>query len=79
MKMAEYMFKELGYNLIRKDDDYIIYKKQLDNGCVKTVIFCDQLKDVNVSYGEFVNQTPSINMQLFRAIEKQLKELVWIP
>lgn len=79
MKMAEYMFKELGYNLIRKDDDYIIYEKQLDNDCVKTVIFCDQLKDVNVSYGEFVNQTPSINMQLFRAIEKQLKELVWIP
>ena len=79
MKMAEYMFKELGYNLIRKDDDYIIYEKQLDNDCVKTVIFCNQLKDVNVSYGEFVNQTPSINMQLFRAIEKQLKELVWIP
>ena len=79
MKMAEYMFKELGYNLIRKDDDYIIYEKQLDNDCVKTVTFCDQLQDVNISYGEFVNQTPSINMQLFRAIEKQLKELVWIP
>lgn len=79
MKMAEYMFKELGYNLIRKDDDYIVYEKQLDNDCVKTVTFCDQLQNVNVSYGEFVNQTPSIEMKLFRAIEKQLKELVWIP
>ena len=79
MKMAEYMFKELGYSLVRRDDDYIIYEKQLDNDYVKTVIFCDQLQDVNVSYGEFVNQTPSIDMQLFRAIEKQLKELVWIP
>lgn len=79
MKMAEYMFQELGYNLIRKDDDYIIYEKQLDNNCVKTVTFCYQLQNVNVSYGEFVNQTPSIEMKLFRAIEKQLKELVWIP
>lgn len=77
MKMAEYMFKELGYNLIRKDNDYIIYEKQLDD-CVKTVTFCNQLQNVNVSYGEFVNQTPSIDMQLFRAIEQQLKELVWI-
>lgn len=75
--MAEYMFKELGYNLIRNDDDYIIYEKQL-NGCVKTITFCEQLQSVNVSYGEFVNQTPSIDMQLFRAIEKQLKELAWI-
>lgn len=78
MKMAKYMFEELGYNLIRKDDDYIIYEKQLDD-CVKTVTFCVQLQNVNVSYGEFVNQTPSIDMQLFRTIEQQLKELIWIP
>lgn len=76
--MAEYMFKELGYDLIRKDDDYIIYEKKIDTNCIKTVTFCDQLQNVSVSYGEFINQTPSIDMQLFRAIEKQLKELTWI-
>ena len=79
MNMAKEMFKELGYNLVRNDDDYIIYEKKIDNGCIKTVTFCDQLQNVNISYGEFANQTPSIDMQLFVAIEKQLKELDWIP
>lgn len=76
--MAEYMFNELGYILTRKDDDYIIYEKKIENNCTKTITFCVQLRDVNVSFGEFVNQTPSIDMRLFQAIEKQLKELNWI-
>ena len=78
MRTAEYMFKELGYNLVRKDDDYIMYEEKLD-GYVTVVSFCNQLQNVKLYYESLkYHQTPSIDMQLFRAIEKQLKELDWI-
>ena len=79
--MAEYMFKELGFELVRNDDDYIIYEKHLGN-CSKVVSFCEQNRSVNVTYDNLViissDTTPPIDMNLFRAIDKQLNELSWI-
>lgn len=80
MKAVE-MFKLNGYNLIREDDDYIIYSKKVNEYMDKIVSFCFQLENLSVLYeSDFlrVDDVPSINMNLNKAIQAQLKELNWI-
>lgn len=81
MKAYEMFFK-LGYNLERDDDDYIIYRREFHEGYSKVISFCDQLKNVNISYEgtviDMMEGTPSICMELFKAIQKQLEELNWL-
>lgn len=74
---AKQVFESLGYIQSREDDDYILYEKEIDNGeDLKIVSFCDQLRNVKVYY-ESEMDTPSIDMELFKAISMQIKELGW--
>lgn len=77
---ATHMFKALGYRCKRRDDDYVIYEKSIDGGQNKKVVdFCEQNRNVNVHYDfQHGEQVPSIDMQLFKAIQKQLEELGWL-
>lgn len=77
---AKEAFKKLGYAQVREDDDYIIYEKEIDGGENKKVVdFCSQLMSFNVHYDfQHGEQVPSVNMELFRAIQLQLTELHWI-
>ena len=76
---ANKLFKNLGFVLIRSDDDYIIFEKELEQGIKKVVSFCEQLQDVNISYENMMGrQYPSIDMELFEAIQLKLLELGWI-
>lgn len=74
---AKQAFEKIGYTQVREDDDYIIYEKEIDGGDDKKVVdFCDQLRNFRVSY-ECGRGTPSIDMELFKAITAQLGELGW--
>ncbi len=74
---AEKTFGKLGYIQTVKNDDYIIYTKEIDSGSdTKSVEFCSQLENVTVCYGSELN-TPGIDMGLFHAITVQLVELGW--
>ena len=74
---AKKAFEKLGYTQVLEDDDYIIYEKEIDGGDDKKVVdFCDQLKNFRVSF-ESGMDTPSIDMELFKAITAQLEELGW--
>lgn len=75
---AKQAFEKIGYTQVREDDDYIIYEKEIDGGDDKKVVdFCDQLRNFKVSF-ESGMDTPSVDMELFRAITMQLAELGWI-
>ena len=74
---AKQAFEKIGYTQVREDDDYIIYEKEIDGGADKKVVdFCGQLMNFRVSFESGMN-TPSIDMELFRAITVQLAELGW--
>ena len=74
---AKQAFEKIGYTLVREDDDYIIYEKEIDGGADKKVVdFCDQLRNFRVSF-ESGMDTPSVDMELFGAITAQLAELGW--
>ena len=74
---AKKAFEKLGYTQVLEDDDYIIYEKEIDGGDDKKVVdFCDQLKNFRVSF-ESGMDTPSVDMELFKAIMAQLEELGW--
>lgn len=80
MKAVE-LFKNLGYEMTRNDDDdYIIYEKELKDGATKVITFSDQLRNFSISFeGDIlIRQAPNINMEMFKAIQKQLEELEWI-
>ncbi len=62
---------------VREDDDYIIYEKEIDGGDGKKVVdFCSQLENFRVSFESGID-TPSVDMELFKAITAQLAELGW--
>ena len=75
---AKQAFEKLGYTQGREDDDYIIYEKEIDGGDGKKVVdFCSQLENFRVSF-ESGMDTPSVDMELFKAITAQLAELGWM-
>ena len=76
------MFSELGYNKVREDDDYIVYERKVDDDIYKVVSFCGQCRSVKVEF-EYRGSlkvgftTPSIDIGLFKAINKKLIDLGW--
>lgn len=78
--LAKELFKNLGYELIRNDDDYVIYSKSVSSdGVTKEVSFSDQTESVQVYFEDNFNshQTPSMDVSLIGAINQQIKELNW--
>lgn len=77
---ATHLFRALGYRCKRRDFDYVIYEKPIDGGRNRKVVdFCEQLHSVNVHYDyQHGEQVPSIDMDLFQAINAQLVELGWL-
>lgn len=75
---AKEKFEKLGYKRVANTDDHIIFSKSIDRGTDhKEVIFYDQLKSFSVGLESELN-TPSIQMDLFKAITVQLEELGWL-
>ena len=69
---AKEMFEELGY-IWNENNDYIKYKKvywEFIFPQVKNVYFWKGLKEISVFYN-------TIDLQEFKAIQKQIEELGW--
>lgn len=82
MKAIE-LFEKMGYKQIRCDDDYIIYSRNLNEyeGDIETkeISFSSQLENFTVSFEHtLTRQVPTIDVELFLAIEQQLLELGWL-
>lgn len=80
---AKSAFGKLGY-VQEKTDDHIIYTKEIDaaSDMKKIVDFNCGLKSFSVEFtacpGTRLNILPSIDMDLFGAITKQLNEFHWV-
>lgn len=74
---AEEMFKELGFiknTSICYSDEHILYEKPVNNG---TDIFTIEFKDGYFVYTNTFRFPIKTNMEVLKAINKQVEELGW--
>ena len=78
---AKEMFEELGYKLVYRDKFYIDYS--LDDEPIGNwgviIQFMRKEKIYRIySYGEIRDEIINVNMELNKAIQKQIEELGWL-
>ena len=77
-KTAEEMFKELGFEQIRNDGNFIKYKKA-DNGIDKIITFSIMFRYFDSKYGDYPFTAPyEFDIDTLKAVNKQVEELGWI-
>lgn len=79
MKSIE-MFKELGYEQIQNDENYIIYEKHEKKHTKREILFSIDSKCCKFYFEDKIRRPehPVITMELFKAIQQQLLELGWV-
>ena len=79
MSKADKMFKELGYKLISKTNEYIIYEKEDDETYLykKELSFSLKYKSV-IKNCKLYNDRCWLSIQELQAINEKVKEMQWI-
>lgn len=86
---AKEIFELLGYELVEKDKEKIVYEKELlteyDAQCLIRISFHldSQYYDASIAYhyirsGHESKDGAAVSMQLLAAINKQVEELGWL-
>ncbi len=79
MTKADKMFDDLGYKLISKTDEYIIYEKEDDKTYPYKIELCFNLKSKSVIKScKLYNDRCWLSMQELQAIYEFYKEKGWL-
>jgi hypothetical protein len=76
-KNAEEMFKDLKYKKVLRGENRITYVQDIDELVDKEVIFFFESKSFLVQF-DLTGESTLVDMELLKAINKQIEELKWI-